>query len=280
MDNPRSEKVAVVDEVRERLGGSSASVVTEYRGLSVSDLKQLRQSLSAVGGDYKIFKNTLVRLAVANSEHAGLESLLTGPTAITFVQGDVSAVAKALRDFARANPNLVVKGGLLEGNVLSSAELTTLADLPSREILLASLAGAIAAPLRQLASLMQALPRNLAYGLSALAEQRGAGEPAPADEPATEQPATEQPATDEPATEQATAEQATAEQEPQAADTSEAPADAAPEADASAAAADSAAEGSAEPADAAAPAEGAATAEGTETSEPAEGTATGETEES
>jgi large subunit ribosomal protein L10 len=173
MDNPRADKVAVVEEVRERLGGVSASVVTEYRGLSVSDLAELRQSLTAAGGEYKVFKNTLVRLAVADTEYQPLEGLLTGPTAIAFVHGEVSAVAKALRDFSRANAHLVVKGGLLEGRLLSSADLATLADLPSREVLLASLAGGIAAPLRQLASLMQALPRNLAYGISALIDQRG-----------------------------------------------------------------------------------------------------------
>jgi large subunit ribosomal protein L10 len=99
MDNPRADKVAVVDEVRERLVTASASVITEYRGLKVADLAVLRHSLAAVGGDYKIFKNTLVRLAVAGSDHQPLESLLSGPTAIAFVHGDVSAVAKALRDF-------------------------------------------------------------------------------------------------------------------------------------------------------------------------------------
>jgi large subunit ribosomal protein L10 len=173
MDNPRAEKVAVVDEVRERLAGSDASVITEYRGLSVADLAQLRASLAAVGGDYKIFKNTLVRLAVAPGDHGVLEPLLTGPTAIAFVHGDVSAVAKALRDFSRTNPHLVIKGGLLEGQLLSASDLSALAELPSRDVLLAQLAGAIAAPLRQLAGLLKALPQNLAYGLSALVEQRG-----------------------------------------------------------------------------------------------------------
>ena len=202
MDSPRAEKVAVVDEVRERLGAASASVVTEYRGLTVAELAQLRQSLSAAGGDYKIFKNTLVRLAVADGEHRALEPLLVGPTAIAFVEGDISAVAKALRDFSRGNANLVVKGGILGGNLLSSAELATLADLPSRDVLLARLAGAIAAPMRQLGALMEALPRNLAYGLSALADLRGAGAPATAEPeaqvspPGGEAPAGESPPDD------------------------------------------------------------------------------------
>jgi large subunit ribosomal protein L10 len=183
MDSPRPEKVAVVDEVRSRLDAASASVVTEYRGLTVAELADLRRSLTAAGGDYKIYKNTLVRLAIAGGGHQVLDDLLVGPTAIAFVHGDVSAVAKALRDFSRTNPHLVVKGGLLDGNALTAAELGTLADLPSREVLLARVAGAIAAPLRQLAGLMEALPRNLAYGLSALADARRAAEAAAEPQP-------------------------------------------------------------------------------------------------
>jgi large subunit ribosomal protein L10 len=175
MDNPRAEKVAVVAEVRERLDAADASVVTEYRGLTVAELAELRRQLRAAGGDYKVFKNTLVRRAVTGSGHEAIEPLLTGPTAITFVSGDVSAVAKALRDYSRANPNLVVKGGFFGGSLLSSSDLSRLADLPSREVLLAQLAGALAAPLRSMAGVLQALPRNLAYGLAALADQRGAG---------------------------------------------------------------------------------------------------------
>jgi len=189
MDNPRAEKVAVVDEVRERLSDSSASVVTEYRGLTVGELAELRRSLAAVGGDYKIFKNTLVRLAVAGGPHQELEGFLSGPTAIAFVHGDVSAVAKALRDFSRGNPHLVMKGGLMEGSLLSAGELAAIADLPPRDLLLALFAGALAAPLRQLAGLLEALPRNMAYGVSALLEERRAGEPAeaaPAEPPAPE----------------------------------------------------------------------------------------------
>jgi len=188
MDNPRADKVAVVDEVRERLSGADASVVTEYRGLSVAELAELRRSLAAAGGDYKIFKNTLVRLAVAGSPHEPLGDLLTGPTAIAFVHGDVSAVAKALRDFGRGNPHLVVKGGILDGGVLSPAQLGALAELPSRDVLLAQIAGTVAAPLTQLAGLLKALPQNLAYGISAVLDQRRASEPAAAApaEPAAE----------------------------------------------------------------------------------------------
>ncbi len=175
MDNPRAEKVAVVDEVRERLEASAGAVLTEYRGLTVAELAALRQELANAGGDYKVYKNTLVRLAIADGPQSEIRDMLTGPTAIAFVQGDVSAVAKALRDFARSNPNLVVKGGVVGSGILSASDIGVLADLPPRDTLLAQFAGALAAPLQQLAGLMQALPRNLAYGISALVEQRQAG---------------------------------------------------------------------------------------------------------
>ncbi len=186
-------KIAVVDEVRTRIGESSASIVSEYRGLSVSELGQLRAALAAVGGDYRIFKNTLVRRAIDGGEYQPLSEYLTGPSALTFVEGDVSAVAKALKDFARANPLLVIKGGLADGSLLSSSDLAALADLPSRDVLLARIAGALAAPLQQMAGLLEALPRNLAYGISALIEQReAAGEKLP-DAPAVEAAADEAP---------------------------------------------------------------------------------------
>ncbi len=191
-------KIAVVDEVRTRIGESSASIVSEYRGLSVSELGQLRAALAAVGGDYRIFKNTLVRRAVDGGEYQPLSEYLTGPSALTFVQGDVSAVAKALKDFARANPLLVIKGGLADGSLLSSSDLAALADLPPRDVLLARIAGALAAPLQQMAGLLEALPRNLAYGIAALIEQReAAGETLP-DAPAAEAPATVAPAVEAP----------------------------------------------------------------------------------
>ncbi len=193
MESPRPEKVAVVDEVRTRLDEARAAVVTEYRGLSVADLAALRKSLTAAGSEYKVFKNTLVRRAVDDSPHALLGELLVGPTAIAFVHGDVGAVAKTLRDFSRTNTHLVVKGGVLDGTLLSPAQLGALADLPSREVLLARVAGALQAPLAQLASLFQALPRNLAYGLKALVEERGGVpvEAAPTPEPEAATPEAE-----------------------------------------------------------------------------------------
>jgi len=192
MDNPRAEKVAVVNEVRDRLDASDGAVLTEYRGLTVADLAELRRELTNAGGDYKVYKNTLVRLAIAGGPQAEIHDMLTGPTAIAFVQGDVSAVAKALRDFAKSNPNLVVKGGVVGSGILSASDISVLADLPPRDTLLAQFAGALAAPLQQLAGLVQALPRNLAYGISALIEQRQGGGDV-LETPATEEAADEAP---------------------------------------------------------------------------------------
>jgi len=170
MDNPRREKVAVVEEVRQRLDQADAVIVTEYRGLKVKDLATLRRTLAPLGGEYRIYKNTLARIAAA--ERAGFKDLLSGPTGLAFVRGDAVAVTKTLRDFARANPLLVIKGGLLGGSVLTPGAATALADLPPREQLLARLAGALAAPVQTMAGLLAALPRNFAYGLSALKDKR------------------------------------------------------------------------------------------------------------
>jgi large subunit ribosomal protein L10 len=172
MDNPRPAKVAVVDEVRERLSSSDAAILTEYRGLNVAEMARLRRSLREAGGQYKIYKNSLVRFAVRELG-LELEEMLLGPTAIAFVDGDAAAVAKSLRDFSRTNPALVIKGGVLGTTILTAADAGALAELPSRDQLLAQLAGAMAAPLQQLAGLLAAVPRNFAYGIRALAEKQG-----------------------------------------------------------------------------------------------------------
>ena len=163
-------------------------MLTEYRGLNVADISALRRSLRAAGGDYKIYKNTLVRFA-ARDLGLEIEDLLTGPTAIAFVTAIPVAVAKALRDFARTNQNLVVKGGVLGDKLLSADETRALADVAPREELLARLAGAMAAPMVQFAGLLQALPRNFAYGLSALIDSRAASaRRQPSAEPADPRP--------------------------------------------------------------------------------------------
>jgi large subunit ribosomal protein L10 len=248
MNAQRTHKVEVVAEVKTRMGEATASIVSEYRGLTTAELAELRASLSAAGGDYRIFKNTLVRLAIDGGEYQPLSEYLSGPSALTFVQGDISAVAKALRDFSRSNPLLVIKGGLADGSLLSSGDLAALADLPPREVLLARLAGALAAPMQQMAGLLQALPRNMAYGISALIEQRQeGGETLPAeDAPAAEEAAASEEAaapveadavpaeTDEAAPAETTAEATPAETETAAAEPAEPAGEAEPAAEAAA----------------------------------------------
>ncbi len=173
MENPRPEKVAVVDEVRGKLAAADAALLTGYRGLTVKQLADLRRQLRPAGGEYKIYKNTLVRFAAREVVEDRLDQLLTGPTAIAFVRGDAAAVAKTLRDYARTNQALVLKGGLLGDKVVTAKDLEALADLPPRDRLLAQLAGAFQAPMAKLAGLLQALPRNFAYGLKALIDERG-----------------------------------------------------------------------------------------------------------
>jgi large subunit ribosomal protein L10 len=191
LDNPRPEKVAVVDEVRGHFNDSDAAILTEYRGLTVTEISNLRRALRPAGGEYKVYKNTLVRFA-ARDLGLDIEPMLEGPTAIAFIKGDAVTVAKALRDFAKTNPKLVVKGGLLGEKVLDAKDTSALADVAPREVLLARLAGGMAAPMVQFAGLLQALPRNLAYGLKALIDQKG-GAPEAAAEPAAEAPAAEEP---------------------------------------------------------------------------------------
>jgi large subunit ribosomal protein L10 len=174
MDNPRIEKVAVVEEVTSKLAAADAVIVTEYRGLTVGQLAGLRRQLRDNGGEFKVYKNTLARFAAQNAGVAELAELMVGPTALAFVSGDAAAVAKVLRDTARTNPLLVIKGGSMSGRTMSAKDVESLADLPSREVLLAQFAGALQAPLVKTAGLLQALPRNFAYGLKALIDQQEA----------------------------------------------------------------------------------------------------------
>ncbi|HWL43994.1 MAG TPA: 50S ribosomal protein L10 [Ilumatobacter sp.] len=169
---PRADKVTTVAEIVSKLDSSLAVFVTEYRGLSVSQLATVRNALRPAEAEYAVYKNTLARLAIKDSGFAALEEYLVGPTGLTFVRGDVAAAAKAIRDSAKALPALVVKGGVLGGNAVSAADITAIADLPSREQLLAQFAGALQAPLVKTARLLQAVPAKFAYGLTALIDQQ------------------------------------------------------------------------------------------------------------
>ena len=169
----RAEKTAVVAEIQAKLTDADAAVLTEYRGLSVRALAELRGSLRPANTEYKVFKNTLARRAVEQAGLTDLLDMLEGPVAIAFVRGDAVLAAKALKEFGRTNPELVVKGGLLGDAVLTPKDVAALADVPPREELLAKLAGGFQAPLTKAAGLFQAFTRNFAYGVKALIDQRG-----------------------------------------------------------------------------------------------------------
>ncbi|MCW2507751.1 MAG: rplJ [Modestobacter sp.] len=182
---PTQAKAAVIEEITQRFQKSSAAVLTEYRGLTVAQLTELRRSLGA-GSSYAIVKNTLTKRAADSVGHSDLAPLLNGPTAIAFIQGDPVEAAKAIRDFARANPLLVIKGGVVEGRTVDATEVTRLADVESREVLLAKLAGAMKGNLTKAAGLFQAPLSQVARLAAALQEKResaeGSAAPAAADQ--------------------------------------------------------------------------------------------------
>jgi large subunit ribosomal protein L10 len=193
----RADKQAAVAEITDEFSGSAGAVLTEYRGLTVKELKNLRRSLGA-NANYAVVKNTLAKIAAKNAGIDGFDDLLAGPTAIAFIKGDVVEAAKGLRDFAKANPNLVIKGGVLDGKLVDAGEISKFADLESREVLLAKLAGAMTASLSQTLYVLNALPSKaaqLAAALQAKATEDptilagGAGAPAAAEETTTETPA-------------------------------------------------------------------------------------------
>lgn len=174
MSTARAEKAAVVDEVREKLAASNSVIVSEYRGLTVGALASLRRTLRPLGAEYKVYKNTLVKIAARDGSMSAVEGLVGGPVAITFVSGEVTAVAKAMRDFAKDNNALKLMGGVVDGKAIDAKTLKALADLPSREVMLAKFAGLLKAPMSNTAYMLSALPRKAAYGLKALVEQKQA----------------------------------------------------------------------------------------------------------
>ena len=193
---PTTEKVDTVAEIAQRFTSSNAALITEYRGLTVKQISALRRALGRET-TYAVVKNTLTKRAAADAGVALDDALLTGPTAIAFVGGDAVVAAKGLRDFARANPVLVIKGGLLDGKALTAAEVARMADLESREVLLAKLAGAMKALPTRAAGLFQAPLAQVARLAKALEEQRATGAPAatPDPEPAPTAPVAEEPET-------------------------------------------------------------------------------------
>ncbi len=182
----RPDKAAAVAELVDSFQESTGAVLTEYRGLTVKQLQDLRSTLGE-NAHYAVVKNTLTQIAAKEAGVAGFDDLLTGPTAIAFINGDVVEAAKGLRDFAKANPALIIKGGYLDGKTLDVSEISKIADLESREVLLAKLAGGMLASLSQAAALFQAPLAQTARVAAALQQkaeqdpsilQGGAGEPA------------------------------------------------------------------------------------------------------
>jgi large subunit ribosomal protein L10 len=166
-----AQKDASVAELTKHFENSTAVLLTEYRGLTVAQLKQLRNDIRQ-DAEYAVVKNTLTKIAAANAGVTGLDDELKGPSAIAFVHGDPVAVAKSLRAFAKANPQLVVKGGYFDGAPLSADEVNKLADLESREVLLAKLAGAMKATMTKAAYVFQALPSKAVRTVDALREKQ------------------------------------------------------------------------------------------------------------
>jgi len=166
-----AQKDASVAELTKNFENSTAVLLTEYRGLTVAQLKQLRNDIRQ-DADYAVVKNTLTKIAAANAGVTGLDDELKGPSAIAFVHGDPVAVAKSLRNFAKANPQLVVKGGYFDGAALTADEVNKLADLESREVLLAKLAGAMKATMTKAAYVFQALPSKAVRTVDALREKQ------------------------------------------------------------------------------------------------------------
>ncbi len=218
----RPDKAAAVAEIVDAFNESAGAVLTEYRGLTVKQLRDLRRALGE-NANYAVVKNTLTKLAATEAGVEGFDDLLTGPTAIAFINGDVVEAAKGLRDFAKANPALVIKGGFIDGASMDAKEIGKLADLESREVLLGKLAGAMLASLSQAVYLLNAplaQAARLVGALEAKAQQDpsvlagGAGAPAAAAEEAeapAEAAADEAAETEAPAAEAEVAEEAPAE---------------------------------------------------------------------
>jgi large subunit ribosomal protein L10 len=199
-----AEKVAAVAELKERFETSNGAVLANYRGLTVAQLADLRRALSG-HASFAVVKNTLTKIAATEAGVADkLGDLLIGPSAIAFVKGDVVEAAKGLRDFAKANPALEIKGGIIDGKSMTPSEIERLADLESRDVLLAMLAGAMKASMARAAATMAALPTQMARLAAALEAKRAAEAPA-AQDPAAEAPPAEAPVAEAPAAEAAAA---------------------------------------------------------------------------
>jgi large subunit ribosomal protein L10 len=194
----QADKATAVADIAEQFKSSTATVITEYRGLTVANLAELRRSLSG-SATYSVAKNTLIRRAASEAGVEGLDELFIGPTAIAFVSGEAVDAAKAIKKFAKDHKALVIKGGYMDGRALTVAEVERIADLESREVLLAKLAGAMKANLSKAAALFNAPASQVARLAAALQEKRAAEAPAEAAAPEAAAPEAVAPAPEAPA---------------------------------------------------------------------------------
>lgn len=170
----KDSKAQVIAELAAKLATAKATYVADYRGLNVEQVNDLRGKLRNAGAEYQVVKNTLLHLAAKDTPQACLDPFLAGPTALAIASGDPVAPAKVLSDFAKANAKFELKGGALEGRVLSVAEIVALADLPSREVLLAKMLGSMSAPATNFVGVLAAVPRSLVQVLAAIQDQKAA----------------------------------------------------------------------------------------------------------
>lgn len=171
---PNAQNIEMLDQIKGDLEGASAMWVVDYRGLTVADIQSLRRNVRDAGAVMKVYKNTIMHLALEQTDQPTLDDLLAGPSAFVFAGEDAAAAAKAVKDFAKGNDNLAIKGGLMDAVALSAAEVEAIASLPSREELIAQIAGAISGVARGLATAINGVPRGLAQATKAVADQKAA----------------------------------------------------------------------------------------------------------
>jgi large subunit ribosomal protein L10 len=170
----KDSKAQVIADLAVKLASAKATFVADYRGLNVEQVNDLRGKLRTAGAEYQVVKNTLLHLAAKDTPQACLDPFLAGPTALAIAPVDPVAPAKVLSDFAKANAKFSLKGGALEGRALSVAEITALADLPSREVLLAKMLGSMSAPATNFVGVLAAVPRSLVQVLAAIQDKKAA----------------------------------------------------------------------------------------------------------
>lgn len=168
----KTSKADTVEAMRRAIASQKGAVVAAHHGLTVAEVTSLRKKLREANAEFRVVKNTLIRLAAKGTDFAQLDDAFSGPTAVGFAKGDAVALAKAMKEFAGGNPKVTLKAGFLDGKVLSAKEVEALADTPSRQVLLARLAGGLAAPITRLAQALSGPGRKLVYALNSIHDQK------------------------------------------------------------------------------------------------------------